>query len=313
MTAPGFDAGDFAAPALAYATQPDGRMDTIPTTLHYNLLVWNKDLFAAKGVKVPATFPALLEAARALNDPKNGISGFVARGVKNANTPVWTSFLLGYGLDPIEKSGRFNTETPEAVEAAKLYTALNKDFGPPGVVGFNWYECQANFMLGKSAMFIDTEGITGLANDPKKSRVAGKVGYSVMPAGPKAHVAPMYGDGLGMPAVGKKKGAAWYFIQWATNKQNQVNLGADGAGAPARASAHVALNALPTPPVSPEWMAAITKSSAIARPCVPDIVASTEFRDVFGAALSNMLTGSDPAEQLKSATAQFKPVYAKTE
>ena len=32
----------------------------------------------------------MLATARKINDPAKGIYGFVGRGVKNANVPVWT-------------------------------------------------------------------------------------------------------------------------------------------------------------------------------------------------------------------------------
>ena len=43
--------------------------------------------------------------ASALNDPDNGIFGYVGRGLKNANTPVWTSFLLGWDVDSVDAQG----------------------------------------------------------------------------------------------------------------------------------------------------------------------------------------------------------------
>jgi hypothetical protein len=36
-------------------------------------------------------------AAKALHDPSKGIVGFVGRGLKNANVPLWTGFFLGWG------------------------------------------------------------------------------------------------------------------------------------------------------------------------------------------------------------------------
>ena len=39
----------------------------------------------------------------------------------------------------------------------------------------------------------------------------------------------------------------------------------------------------------------------------------TEFRDVFGVALTNMIDGADPATELKKATDEFQPVLAKSE
>jgi multiple sugar transport system substrate-binding protein len=63
--------------------------------------------------------------------------------------------------------------------------------------------------------------------------------------------------------------------------------------------------------VSDEWIDAISDSGKIARPCIPQIVSANQFRDVYGVALSNMLTGGDPARELRAATEQFKAVYAK--
>ena len=116
-------------------------------------------------------------------------------------------------MDAIDRDGQFHTDGPEAIEAARLYQTLDRDCGPAGVVGFNWYECQADFMMGRSAMFLDTESVGGIASDPSKSRIASKVGYAMMPAGPKAQVAPMFGDGIGVAAASKQQGAAWLSCQ----------------------------------------------------------------------------------------------------
>ena len=56
------------------------------------------------------------------------------------------------------------------------------------------------------------------------------------------------------------------------------------------------------------------KSTAIAYPVLPDIVAGSEFRDVYGVALTNMLApGANPAAELKKATETFKPILEKSE
>jgi len=179
-------------------------------------------------------------------------------------------------------------------------------------VGFNWYECQADFMLGRSAMFLDTESVGATAFDPAKSRVAGKVGYATMPAGPKARVAPMFGDGIGIAAASKKQGAAWLYCQWATSKTSQAQQMASGSGAPTRASAYEMVKTMPDRAAPDDWIAAVTASGRIAHPCIPEIVAANEFRDVFGVALSNMLTGADPGEQLRRATESFRVVFARS-
>src|SRR5262249_30996472 len=99
MTAPDYDFGDFLPAGLTFATQPDGRIDTLPLTIDYWILYWNKELFAQRGIAFPNTHEELFEAARALGDPANNVYGFVGRGLKNANVPVWTGFLQGYGVE----------------------------------------------------------------------------------------------------------------------------------------------------------------------------------------------------------------------
>ncbi|TMH47717.1 MAG: sugar ABC transporter substrate-binding protein, partial [Betaproteobacteria bacterium] len=49
------------------------------------------------------------------------------------------------------------------------------------------------------------------------------------------------------------------------------------------------------------------------QPGLPIISPVTEFRDVFGVALTNMINGADPATELKKATAEFQPVLDKSE
>ena len=81
---PDFDFADFSKASVDYATQSDGRMDMLMQNLDYQILYWNKEIFAAKGVAYPDTHAALLTAAKALNDPGHRIAGMVARGMKNA-------------------------------------------------------------------------------------------------------------------------------------------------------------------------------------------------------------------------------------
>lgn len=314
MTSPEFDFADFSQASIEAGTQADGRVDTLPMTFHYNIVMFNKDLFQKKGVAIPTTFPQLVEAAARLNDPANGVCGFVARGLKNANTPIWTSFMLGYAMDAVDKNGKLNTETPEAVAAAEMYQKLVRDCGPIGVAGFNWYECQALYMQGKAAIWIDTSSVGAVTADPAKSKIASVAGFTVMTPGPKAHRAPVFASGVGVAAQSKKIGPAWYWVQWATGKQMQARQVAGGYGAGGRASSFEAAKKSADAKLNPEWMESVVKSTAIAYPVLPDIVAGSEFRDVYGIALTNMLVpGSSAAAELKKATEQFKPVLEKTE
>jgi multiple sugar transport system substrate-binding protein len=182
LTGTDFDFADFSKPSVDYATQSDGRMDMLMQNLDYQILYWNKEIFAAKGIAHPETHAELLVAAKALNDPANGVAGMVARGIKNANTPLWTNLLLGYGLNAIDPDLTMHTQGAEAIWAATLYQQLLSAAGPVGVTGYNWYESQAIFLQGRAAMWMDACGFAQPLENPAMSRVVGKVGYGIFPA-----------------------------------------------------------------------------------------------------------------------------------
>jgi multiple sugar transport system substrate-binding protein len=313
ITDPNLDFADFAQSGLAWATQPDGRVDSLPFNIDPWMVYYNKELFDAKGIAYPKSFAEMVDAANRLNDPAKGVSGFVGRGLKNANVPVWTSFLLGYGGGFVDDKGKLMTETQAAIDSAKMYQTLMAKSGPQGVAGFNWNESQSLFAQGKAAMWLDGVGFAAPLEDPTKSRIVGKVGYGVMPPGPKAQVSAMFGDGEGISRFSTKKGPSWYYLQWASNKKNQARMLEAAAGAPVRISAFADAEAMAALKSRKAWVDCMLGSVKIAQPGLPIIVPVTEFRDIFGIALTNMITGADPKSELENATAQFKPILEKSE
>src|SRR5215217_3650959 len=304
---------DFSQAGLLYAKNPQGQMLSLPFSVDYWMVYWNKDLFAKKGLAYPQTFDEMVKAAEALTDPKDGTYGFVARGLKNANVPVWTSFLLGYGVDPVDANGNLMTDTPEAIEAARLYQRLLTKAAPQGVAGFNWSECQSAFLQGKVGMWLDGVGFAPPLEDPDKSRVVGKVGYGVMPRGPKAHAAGTFGDGLGVTAASEKKEAAYLFCQWAISPAMGARLLQAGAGVPFRKSILNDPETRKGVKMPPAWIDAVVESGKISKLGLPVIQPVTEFRDVIGIGLTNLIGGGDPAAEMKKATEQFKPILERSE
>src|ERR1700751_3438237 len=191
LTAPDLVESDFSAAGLQYAQNDKGRMLSLPWSVDYFILYYNKELFAKKGV----------------TDPKDGTYGFVGRGLRNANMTLWTNFYLNYGGEFLDGKGNILTDGPEAIEATKLYQKLLTKYSPPGVAGFNWMESMGSFTQGRSAMWIDADGWAPPLEDPNASRVVGKVGYTVVPSGPKGQFSSTYGDGIGIAAASPNKEA----------------------------------------------------------------------------------------------------------
>jgi len=310
---PALSLDDFSSAGVTYATDAQGRFTSLPLSVDYWMVYWNRELFDQKGLAYPATFDEMVKAAETLTNPDEGTFGFVARGLKNANVPVWTSFLLGYGVDPVDANGNLRTDGPEAIEAAKLYQRLLTKSAPPGVTGFNWNESQSSFLQGKIGMWLDGVGFAPPLEDPTKSRVVGKVGYGVMPKGPVAQASCTFGDGIGIAAASQNKEAAWLFCQWAVSGPVQADLLQTGSGVPFRNSVLNDPEVRKGVKMPAAWVDAVVGSAAISKLALPVVIPVTEFRDIFGIALTNMLAGADPAAELKKATEQFKPILEKSE
>ena len=162
-------------------------------------------------------------------------------------------------------------------------------------------------------MWLDGVGFAPPLEDPDKSRVVGKVGYGVMPKGPKAQASATFGDGIGVTAASKKKEAAYLYCQWAVSKLMGARLMQAGGGVPFRDSilddAEVAQRR--------EDAGGLDRRGRRLGQDQPPRPAGdppvTEFRDIIGIALTNILSGGDPAAEMKKATEQFKPVLEKSE
>ena len=313
MTNPDFDLADFSAPSMKVATGSDGKINVIPSNQDLFIVFYNKELLAEKGFKAPPkTYDEMYTMAKALTDPSKQIAGFVGRGLKNANVVLFDNILLGYDQETVTADGKtLLTDTPAAIQAGEFYQKMMRDCGPTGNIGFNWNECQTTFMQGRAAMWWDGIGFSAPLLDKNKSRIVEKVGFAVVPAGPKSHNCATFIEGIGIPAAAKNKKAAWLFVQWITGKAMMNEQLRAGAGTPPRLSCYGREDIVKGSAFPKEWFDTTAASLKIARPGLPVIVPVTEFRDTIGTGLTNIVGGADVATELKKATAAFQPVLDK--
>jgi multiple sugar transport system substrate-binding protein len=313
LTAPDLVQSDFSAAGLQYARNDKERMLSLPWSVDYFILYYNKELFAKKGIAVPKTLDDMVDAAEKLTDPKQGTFGFVGRGLRNANMTLWTNFFLNYGGEFLDSQGNILTDGPEAIEATKLYQKLLTKVAPPGVAGFNWMESMASFTQGRSAMWIDGVGWAPPLEDPNASRVVGKVGYTVVPAGPRGQYSATYGDGIGIASASKNKEAAYLLCQWVVSKTQGARLLQAGGGVPFRNSLLNDPEVREGVKMPQEWLQSVIDSAKISKLGLPVVIPVAEFRDIVGAALTATLSGADPATELKKAHEQYRPILERSE
>lgn len=309
LTAPGFDQADF-FPASIRAASIGGSLVGLPIQQETTMLFYRKDLFQKYNIAVPRTFAELEAAAKALHN-KDGVAGIGLRGRGAAATSQLAPYLFGYGgdwLSPNRRSRFFDTEW---VNALTFYSGLLRNYGPAGSTTMSWPEITSLFAQGKLAMFTDGSLFKSILDDPKTSTVADKVGYAAFPAGPSGKRTPVAITwALSMSKASKNKTATWLFMQWATNKQNQLRV----LLADVPASRKSAWNSAEykAKDKTPEWSAINLEQLEYANPVWnPPVVAVGEVRDILGRAIVTAINGGNVRDALTRAATQTNTVLDK--
>ncbi|MBO0958778.1 sugar ABC transporter substrate-binding protein [Neobacillus sp. MM2021_6] len=218
---------DFIPSSLGSVKEGD-KFYGLPLVTETQVLYYRKDLLEKAGIEVPKTLEELEKAAKKLNDPDNGVSGFVSRGKRAAAVTQFSSYLYAFGGD-FMKDGKSTITSPEALEAFNYYGNMLNKYGPKGTLNMSWPEAMAVFTQGKAAFYTDASSLFTNATDASKSQVADKVGFAPFPAGPNgAKPYNVTSWALGVGANSEKKDAAWEFIKWAESKEMVLKLQADG-------------------------------------------------------------------------------------
>ena len=281
-----------------------GKVYGIPFQIGTNMLYYNKEMFKAAGLdpnKGPTTWDELMSYAAKLNKPEIGQAGFVARATREgaANSFAWIMVWLGQGGSWTNVPGRQDyavLDTPLAVKSAKFFTDLLTKYGPPGIAGYSWQESQLAMQQGKAAMWLDVAQLGPQLEDPSQSKIAGKVGYSII-----------RGDGDNWATVGgcaayaiasntKNEGAAWEMMRFLTGKDTQLNNFVTKAdGSPTRKDVLSDPKAKAT--MNPDFMNAMAESMKHTMieysPLIPE---GMELRNAVALALSKIMSGQATAE-----------------
>ena len=308
LTESGWDVKDFFAGPMK-GSAIDGKQIGIVINAEASLLSYRKDLFERFKVKVPETMEELEAAAKFFNgkevDGKTMV-GITLRGKGAAATSQWVDFLYSFGGSWTNAQGKSNLDSPASIAAFKFYGDLLRNYGPKGATMLHWSESTSIFMEGKAAMIFDANVFKSLYENPKESKVAGKVGYTTIPAGPAGKVPHVSNWSLAISGTStpERQKAAWLFVQWATNQENE--LGALMAGVPAgRASAWNSPE-YKSQDKNPDWTAASLKSFEIGQPqWNPPVLNVPEIRDITGLVIVDAIEGKDVAAAAKKAAEEM--------
>ena len=136
------------------------------------------------------------------------------------NTAPFANFLYTNGARYLADNRKPAFNSPEAVEAFKFYGHMMKAYGPPGGSTIGWKEVIGAMAQGKAAMTVEISIFAHMVlENPKRSKVVGKLGYVAFPPGKPGNYVTMMPCNISfISSLSQKKEAAWLYLQYMANK-----------------------------------------------------------------------------------------------
>jgi multiple sugar transport system substrate-binding protein len=277
-----------------------------------NLFGYRKDLFEQHGLPgPPQSWQDFLAYAKELNDPpkRYGIALFAKRGEYLSYD--MTAYFGSWGSGFIDENKQILFDNDAGLEAMEFYAdlLLKHKVAPPGSINYGHPEFTQSFQTGLTAMGnMIQETVGEPLEDPKVSKVGGKIAYGVVPGkkqsdGSVRHTPAICSHSFGINKNSKNKAAAFCAIHLMTTQGEDYML---VGGRPTRKS-HFSKAVTEKYPV----MAAMAKSLplAVMRPNIPEYPSVSE---IFSTNFHRVLSGEVPLEKtMKKAGEDARKIMAK--
>ena len=216
-----YDVNDLIKPIRASLSW-HGTLYALPFYGESNFTMYRTDLFAAHHLTMPAhpKWSQIERFAKTLHDPAHGVYGICMKGTPEYGqlAPLIT-FANSFGARFFDMHWVPQLTSPAWERALSTYVYIVRHYGEPGASSFGFNECLGLMAQGKAGIWVDATVAAGFLNNPKTSKVAGKLGY--VPAPYEVTTAGshwLYSWALGIDAGSKHKDAAFQFMRWATSK-----------------------------------------------------------------------------------------------
>ncbi len=304
---------DFIPTSAAICRYPykTGKVYAMPFFGNAQMFFYRKDLFADYGLnRAPKTWDEAYSVMKKITDAGNGIYGYVLRGQQG--NPVVAQFMPVFwsfgGRMFNEDKSVVRIDTPEALTALNFFLKL-KDVSPPGAESFNAQQLATYMLQGKAASTINWPAFVPTFEDPKQSKVVGKIGYSPIPAGTVKGSSEIGHWLVAIPEGAKNKDLAFDFIHWATSAKNQKDYALKMGTPPTRISVFTD----PELTKMPKFKYFLVLKDAIANSTPrPRISNWNEVENTFGIYLSKAVAGEiTPKEALAKSQVEVEKLMKK--
>jgi sorbitol/mannitol transport system substrate-binding protein len=218
---PNYNSADFFQ-SIRDGLSYDGKLYAAPFYGESSSLFYRKDLLEKAGVTLSEhpTWDEVAAAAKALNDPANGMYGICLRGL-----PGWGEMGAPLGTVINTFGGRWydadwnaQITSKETSDAIKFYIDTVKNYGEPSAITSGFTECENLMVQGKVAMWYDATSASDLIFDPAQNPNADKLGIAYAPVNVKDPSGWLWAWAFALEKNSKNKDAAYKFMEWATSK-----------------------------------------------------------------------------------------------
>lgn len=197
----------------------------------------NKRKFKARyhrEIAVPANWKEYMQLAAFFTRPEQHFYGTYISGKQGlALWYEWLNFVYSFGGDILDTQhgweyGDIVVNSPQNVAATEQYVKLVA-LSPPDTLNYGWNEAQAALQDGHAFMGLLWSDQAYLLEDPSTSKVAGKIGYSLIPSNTTKQSSQLEGLTYLIPTQSQHPKEAYRFIEWAMSDPLQVQQTLDGS------------------------------------------------------------------------------------
>ncbi|MFW8626841.1 ABC transporter substrate-binding protein [Deinococcus sp. ME38] len=211
-------------PGVRGALTVGGNLYAVPFYAESSMTYYNKDLFKAAGLTMPAqpTWTQIQTFASKVHKPAKGVYGVCLRGLPGwgENMALFSTMVNTFGGRWYDQGWQAQLNTPAWKSAMTFYVNLMKRYGPPGATSNGFTENLTLMSQGKCGMWVDATVAAGFLSDPSSSKIVKSVGFAKAPVGTTARGNNWYWSwNLAIPKSTKQEDAAFKFLTWATSQE----------------------------------------------------------------------------------------------
>ncbi|WP_043262956.1 sugar ABC transporter substrate-binding protein [Streptomyces sp. CT34] len=259
-----FDQADVLAPMRESLTADDGKLYAEPFYGESSFLMYRKDIFAAKGLTMPAhpTWQQVADLAAKADGAQPGMKGICLRG-----QPGWgeliaplTTVVNTFGGTWFTKDWEAQLSSPAFESATDFYVDLVRKHGESDAAESGYAECLNDFTHGETAMWYDSTAAAG-SLEAADSPLKGKIGYAPAPVEKTSSSGWLYTWAWGVRKTTERPDDAWQFLSWASGKQYQRLVGRTSGWANAPAGTRASTYANPDYRAAASAFADVTRNA----------------------------------------------------